>query len=642
MGVPLHLVGVERLAGDVPKTGALKITFDFQKTYVIVIENTQYNGKGIAMAKELFITENQKALEQSDLFFPRAVLSRDELSKINPTDFVDVILDGDDVQLLDQFTSAKKWYLPDGLDFNENLDTMNKSFVGGRVAYETPKQKLPEPEDDCISGDNLSNFSATSPDQDFDDYIQTEIPLDDQIKLLQPLLEGKKVGAGSIAELTNQLIGLCRGHTLFMRDTVTGLYKTAFARKPLIPEHHAKTIFETHFWDKLVIKTTSFSTDKETGEQIKKMKYHEIKSNELDLLWRNIGMYSTFNSRKEFYDNIPEWDGEVRIMSFMKKYFECNTNPNFFLLLMTSIIAKFSPRNDYCPYFFDIVSKSKGIGKSFLCRRLVPSKYVGFLTMATRSKDDFYVNAYDGNNVLVVDDECTWVGKGPGKIDMEQFKTLVTNPQDKFSRKFQDPELHDRSFIIIRTCNDVNQVYATNERRQIIFECHLKEQECRILDLPDEFFQQMLAEAKAYYVKNGVYKLTDSDRIEVKENNLNNYNWETPDNYIILDYIQAVRSNPEKWGVIPTLQKLQTRRWGNHKDYCKFCDERHKTPLQSRAFWRAVSALSELEENAIEILSDQRYELVGYGKSRIFAINPRNAQEARSGLNLEDLEDLPY
>lgn len=594
------------------------------------------------MAKELFITDNPQALEQSELFFPRAVLSRDELSRINPQDFVDVILDGPDTEILDQFTAAKKWYLPDGLDFSENLDIMNKSFSGGRRPYETPVAPQPDPEEEYLTGGNLSECSATPPDQDFDDYLQSEIPLDDQIKLLQPLLEGKKIGAGSVAELTSQLVGLCRSNTLFMRDTVTGLYKTVFARKPLIPEHQAETIFETHFWDKLVIKTVSFSADKDTGDTVRKVKYHEIKPQELKLLWRNIGLYSTFNSRKEFYDSIPEWDGEERIGTFMKKHFECDTNPNFFLLLMTSIVAKFSPRNDYCPYFFDIVSKSKGIGKSFLCRRLIPSKYCGFLSMATRSKDDFYVNAYDGNNVIVVDDECTWVGKGVGKIDMEQFKTLVTNPQDKFSRKFQDPELHDRSFIIVRTCNDVNQVYATNERRQIIFECHLKEQECRIKeeDLPDEFFQQMLAEAKAYYVKHGgIYKLTDDDRLEVKENNLNNYNWETPDNYIILDYIQAVRSNPEKWGVVPTIQKMQTRRWGNHKDYCKYCDERRKTPLPSRAFWRAVSALAELEENDIAVISDQKYELVGYGKSRIFAINPRKLTQEEQ--ELDKLDDLP-
>ena len=289
------------------------------------------------MAKELFITDNPQALEQSDLFFPRAVLSRAEIAKIDTADYTDVILDGDDTDILDQFVNAKKSYLPNGLDFNANLDIMNKSFVDGRVPYETAF-KVPTPDDEYLSGDTLSNLS---PDQDLDNYVENEIPLDQQIAILQPMIEGKKVGAGSIAELTSQLVNLCQSHTLFVRDTVTGLYKSVFARKPLIQENQAKTIFETHFWDKLAIKTVSWGADKDTDEIVKKVKYREIKPKELDLLWRNIGLYSTFNSRKEFYDAIPEWDGTPRIATFMKDYFECDTNPNFFLLLMTSIIAKF-------------------------------------------------------------------------------------------------------------------------------------------------------------------------------------------------------------------------------------------------------------------------------------------------------------
>lgn len=590
------------------------------------------------MAKELFITDNPQALEQSDLFFPRAVLSRAEIAKIETADYTDVILDGDDTDVLDQFVNAKKSYLPNGLDFNANLDIMNKSFVDGRMPYETAF-KVPTQEDEYLSGDTLSNLS---PDQDLDNYVENEIPLDQQIAILQPMIEGKKVGAGSIAELTSQLVNLCQSHTLFVRDTVTGLYKSVFARKPLIQENQAKTIFETHFWDKLAIKTVSWGADKDTDEIVKKVKYREIKPKELDLLWRNIGLYSTFNSRKEFYDAIPEWDGTPRIATFMKDYFECDTNPNFFLLLMTSIIAKFSPRNDYCPYFFDIVSKSKGIGKSFLPRRLIPRKYVGFLTMQTRNRDDFYVNAYDGNNVIVVDDECTWVGKGAGTLNMDQFKTLVTNPQDKFSRKFQNPELHDRSFIIIRTCNDVNQVYSTNERRQIIFECHLKEQECRIKeeDLPDEFFEQMLAEAKAYYVKNGIYKLTDDDRIEVKENNLNNYNWETRENFAILGYIKAVRQDPEKYGAKLAARKFHNCLWGGYQEYTEWCDEHRKVCLQSRAFWRSVEALAELPETHITVLTSGKYDMAVGGRARVFRVDLLNDAKQQN-LDLDELEDLP-
>ena len=588
--------------------------------------------------KKIFISDQEHSKDNPQYFYPYIVVSRDELANTNPKEICDVVLDGTDTEIMDVFTGATKAYLPDSIDFLSDVDTINESFITNRKPYRTP---VVNPESNYITGDSLSSNTNPPPFNE-EDYVQNEIPLEQQISILDPLLEGKRIGAGTIAELTSQLVDLCKNNSLFVRDEVTGLYKSVFARKALIPEYQADTIFETHFWDKLAIKTVSYSTDKSTGETLKNSKYREIKPQELKLLWKNIGLYSTFNSRKEFYDAIPEWDGEERIATFMKKYFECDTNPNFFLLLMTSIVAKFSPRNDYCPYFFDIVSKSKGIGKSFLCRRLIPSKYCGFLTMATRSEDDFYVNAYDGNNVIVVDDECTWVGKGPGKIDMEKFKRIVTNPQDKFSRKFQNPELHDRSFIIVRTCNDVNQVYATNERRQIIFECHLKEQECRIKesDLPDSFFEQMLAEAKAYYVKHGVYNLSDDDRIEVKATNLNNYNWETPENYVIMGYIQAVRDDPDKWGVKPVAQKFHNRKWGSHKAYCDYCDFRHKPPLQSRAFWRAVAALCELPETYADVISDQKYALSDGGYARIFAVNPLKPTDIDP--DLDEANDIPY
>lgn len=591
------------------------------------------------MAKTLLITDNKQALAQDDLFLPREVWSRDELKLITPTDFSDVILDGTDTEILDRFTRAKKWFLPNGLDFSENVDIISESLQG-KQSYETP---LPKIEDNYTDG-GLPSFpnSVLPPDQFLDDYIENEIPLEDQINILQPLLDGKKIGAGSVAELTSQLVNLCRANELFVRDTITGLFRSRFARKPLISADQANTIFSTHFCDKLAIKTTDYKVDKETGGTVQSIKYRPIKPDELKLLWKNIALYSTFNSRKDFFDSIPEWDGEVRIMSFMKKYFNCDTNPNFFLLLMTCLVAKFSPRNDYCPYFFDIVARSKGIGKSLLCRRLLGGKYCGFLNFAVGRRDDFFVNAYDGNNAIVVDDECTWVSntRSVGKITTDEMKTLVSSPVDKFSRKFGQPEEHERSFIIMRTSNDVNQVYATNERRQIVFECHLKEQECRILDLPDSFFVQMLAEAKDYYIKhNGVYQLTESDKLEVKDSNLDNYNWETKENYAILDFVAAIRSEPDKWGVVPTARKFQEYKWGTYKKYVDWCEEHRKTCLPSRAFWRAVEALAELPENHITVIAPTKYEINSGGKCRIFRIDPPELTAEEQAIL--DMDDIP-
>lgn len=596
------------------------------------------------MANKVFITDNQQALENPDIFFPSAVISRGEIDRINPTEMTEVVLDGKDTDLLDQFKQAKKWYLPAGLDFNTDFDILNKSFIGGRVEY-IPAVVVHSKEDDYITGGVLStNNPSPTTDDNFDIEEDEEISMAEQIQILQPLLENKKIGEGTVAELSAKVLEICQENRLFERDVITGLFRTVFSKKPLVSAERAEMIFDLHFCDRLAIKTTGYKTDKETGEQVKTINYRSIRPQELKLMWKAVATYSTFNSRKEFYDAIPEWDGEERINTFMKKYFECDTNPNFFLLLMTCLVAKFSPRNDYCPYFFDIVAKTKGIGKSLLCRRLLGGKYCGFLNFAVGRRDDFFVNAYDGNNAIVVDDECTWVSnsKQTGKITTDEMKTLVSTPVDKFSRKFGQPEEHQRSFIIMRTSNDVNQVYATNERRQIIFECHLAEQECRILDLSDEFFQQMLAEAKKYYREHhGVYQLTDNDKLEVKTANLDNYNWETKENFAILGYVKAVRSEPDKWAGQLEAQKFAHDKWGTYQKYTEWCDQNRKPCLNSRAFWRSVEALAELPEHCITVISETKYGMKEGGKARVFRIDPMTAPLTEEEKQIMELDDIP-
>jgi len=596
------------------------------------------------MAKEIFITENEKAIEQAFLFFPRDVISRKQISEINPEEVTDVILDGNDTEILDVFTHAKKRYMPNGLDFNENIDILNTSFTKGCCVYETPAPKPHTVDDDYLTGDSFPIANNQSPDQDstFDNDMQEDIPMGEQIAILQPLLENKKIGEGTVAELSAKIVDICKTHKLFERDVISGLYKTKFSKKELISEDRAELMFNLHFCDRLAIKTISYKTDDGTGNRTPSVSYRNISPLELKYIWKAIGTYSTFNSRIDFFNNIPEWDGVERIRTFMKKYFECDTNPNFFMLLMTCLVAKFSPRNDYCPYFFDIVAKTKDIGKSYLCMRLAGEQYCGFLTMDCRTMDDFWVNAYDGNYAIICDDECTWNDKSKSKIALstDAMKRMITVKKDKFSRKHKQPEEHERPFIIMRTSNDVNQVYATNERRQIIFECFLKDRECRIKDLPDEFFRQMLAEAKAYYIKNnGIYQLTDGDKLEIKETNLNNYNWETKENYAILGYIKSVRDEPDKWNTVLSAKKFGGDKWGSFQKYIDWCDEHKKPALPSRAFWRSVEALAELPENSIAVISSTKYEIAGGGKARVFRIDPIKTAEEQE---LDDVPDIPY
>jgi predicted type IV restriction endonuclease len=94
------------------------------------------------------------------------------------------------------------------------------------------------------------------------------------------------------------------------------------------------------------------------------------------------------------------------------------------------------------------------------------------------------------------------------------------------------------------------------------------------------------------------------------------------ENLVILDYIKAVRQDPDKWGAKPVAKKFHIDRWGNYKQYCKWCSFNHKKTVLNRAFWRNVTALSEFPENFIEVVNETKYDLIGGGKSRIFRIDP--------------------
>lgn len=600
---------------------------------------------------KILITDNPDAIKQANAFRPRIIVARQDITDMAVLfsdetscaleDVTDVILDGSDTKLLRKFPNALRLYLQEPLDFSADIDTIGKKLLSAEL-YAGPGKTPFNIEDDFLMGDDFSNRIARQ-NSDENKDLPAEIPLREQIAILAPLLEGKRsICEGTIAELTDNLVNLCYTQKLFMRDTTTGLFRSRFFRRSLVPETQAKMSFVTHFIDKLAIKSRTYKTDRSTGEQSCTNTYRSVRTNEIDLLWQNVSYYSTFNSRREFYNSIPKWDGEPRIGTFMKKYFECDANPHFFLLLITSIIGMIdAPDKNYCPYFFDLVSRAKGIGKTLLWRRLLGGKYVGDIKMnPSRGLSDFFVDAYDGNNIIVLDDECTWCGTKAGQISYDQFKNLVTSQTDKFSRKYRDPEEHTRCFIIVRTSNEVNQVFSTNERRQIIFKSNLHENECRILNLPPEFWQQILAEGKVFYEKHGRYVLSAEDEKDIMQANCDNFNYESPDVFTIIDFIKAVRAEPDKYNATPKAAYQRTKLWGSYEKYCVFCKEIKTKPLISRAFWRNIDAISSLPDAGIKVNGDKKYQLEGTGFARLFEID-RYRGENEEPVDT-DVDDIPY
>lgn len=434
----------------------------------------------------------------------------------------------------------------------------------------------------------------------------------------------------TMAELTAVLVKSIRENGWFQRDIITGLMKSSLATDPNKPisVDEAKNLFFTHFKDRIKYKKFISKTD------AKPMK---ISNADLDILWSSIYQHCTYNSRKELYDSIPEWDGIERIKVFMRDFFDCKDNPNFFLLFLTSVIGKIDdPTKNYCPFFFDFVGESKGTGKTSFFFHLL-GRHAQIQAMTSR-RDDFFVNCYDGNNIIVIDDECTWVGgKDFSKLSYDEFKQLITSPVDKFSRKFQQPETHDRAFIIVRTANEVHTVFTSNERRQIVFNIGLPEHTCRHWELGDDYMKQLLAEAKAYYELNGVYQMKDSDWVEVESQNMRNFNIETDDFDSIKTFAEFLKT-----AKLEDLDKYTVQihgdsgYWFTWNTYKKYCDDNKLKHAGSRSFANQLMPLATYYPDLGKYTKEMR-------RVKDTATYVHAVRLVRPDLMTEeDLEDVPF
>ena len=405
--------------------------------------------------------------------------------------------------------------------------------------------------------------------------------------------KGRVVG-DTLADITTKMLEVTTNNGLFLRDTVTGLCKSCLSgdSNGNISPKTAKILWLTHFKDRIRMKAVSSS-----GE----IRFKQLSNQDLDILWENIYMFSTYNSRKEMYDNIPEWDGTPRIKSFMHDYFKCNANPNFFLLFLTAVVGKMDdPEKNYCPFFFTFAGQEKGTGKSSFCEHLV-GKYAVMLSPTSR-KEDFFVNAYDANALIGIDDENKLTDRKNNfnAWGLDELKAFVTQKYDRFSRKFMQPEEHARGFVFVRTTNEATTVFSPNERRQIIFNVGLSEHTCLHWDLDQNYMNQLLAEAKDYYVKNGgIYQVTEEDWLDIEQQNIQNFNYETDDYETVLAFITQLYEKPlenEKY-----LVKVcdDNGKWASWRGYNKWRKDNKEAPVDPRRFNRLMGLISKTNPHMI-------------------------------------------
>ena len=405
------------------------------------------------------------------------------------------------------------------------------------------------------------------------------------IKKNNGIPEIKQIVGDDYVSVSIQLCEFIKENDLFGYDEATGLgyCNIASAKGQALTQKEMRDKMILYFGDKL------FYTTRDKNGNVKKLS--RLPTGDRDVIFEEAKQYVKYNSREQQYKDIPEWDGVERINTFMQDYYECDANPNFTWLLLTGIVGKLKePEKCYVPFFFDFVGE-RGVGKTMLVSKLSCGRFTK-LTKG-RSHDDMFVNVYSENSLIALDDECS-VSK---VLDYDLWKSIVTDTKDMFSRKFQQPEIHPRSFIIVRTSNEKKTGFAVDERRQIIFESKLPMNECRIFDLPNEFFQQMLAEAKVYYEKYGMYKMTEGDWQFMKKQQADSFHTENTYYVDVLNYVTWARTKikacafdkPKCWLKSSELKSGFGLSW---QTYNAWCNDTLTKPMNSTIFWNQITAIA--------------------------------------------------
>jgi hypothetical protein len=454
--------------------------------------------------------------------------------------------------------------------------------------------------------------------------------IDDMLKETK----GRIVG-DNLVDITSKLLELSVKYNLFQRDIVTGLCKSCLSDDPSgnISPKLAKILWLTHFKDRIRMRT--MSPDGET------YKLKSLTTQDLDILWENIYTFSTYNSRKEMFDNIPAWDGTPRIESFMRDYFHCDANPNFFLLFLTAIIGKMDdPEKNYCPFFFTFAGQEKGTGKSSLCEHLL-GKYA-VMSYPTSRKEDFFVNAYDANAIAYIDDENKLTDRknNSNAWGLDELKAFVTQKYDRFSRKFMQPEEHARGFVFVRTTNEATTVFSPNERRQIIFNVRLPEHTCLHWDLSQDYMNQLLAEAKDYYVKhNGIYQMTNEDWGDIEQQNRENFNYETDDFEALYTFVTQLYESPESNDKYLVRICDDNGLWASWRGYNKWRKDNKEVSIDPRRFNRLMELLAKLHPQMLSYSSTmQRLD----GSATYIHAGKIRPKSANLEPNIDDIPDMEF
>jgi len=212
-----------------------------------------------------------------------------------------------------------------------------------------------------------------------------------------------------------------------------------------------------------------------------------------------INMAATQNTYSSAYDWIESktWDGRKRLWNIASDVFGNNDrgiNKALAIWIINLVAGAYGTATGKFQYSLDIIGQ-QGTGKTTFLKRLGQDYYTDqFMTFT--SKDSFEVML---KNLLINDDEMQVT-----EISREKaFKKFVSTSEFTYRPAYgRNPIIKQRHFVIARTTNDYEYLTDMGGNRRIIpLIVNKNEIKTPAFELPDDWFENVLGEAKDYYIK---------------------------------------------------------------------------------------------------------------------------------------------
>ncbi|HFV0229750.1 TPA: VapE domain-containing protein [Streptococcus agalactiae] len=204
-----------------------------------------------------------------------------------------------------------------------------------------------------------------------------------------------------------------------------------------------------------------------------------------------------------------KWDGKARGERYFIDLLGCadnSYNREIAKVWLTGLIARIYLRKVKFEVVPILIDKRQGTGKSTVTKRLLPSYHTDSEIKFGKNDSDY--QKIQANAIISLGEL-----KGMSKAEIETVKSFISSDSDTYREPYERKATpHPRHCVFIGTANKKSFLKDSGtERRFFPIECGINDVEKHPMEVEEDYFLQILAEAKVWF--NNYEPLTPSKEL---------------------------------------------------------------------------------------------------------------------------------